>query len=35
MMVAELRAIWIGVITDTLTDEVLRMTEKYFGKRAD
>jgi len=34
-MVAELRTIWIGGITDTLTDEVLRMMEKYFDKRAE
>lgn len=34
-MIAELRAIWIGGITDTLTDEVLRMMEKYFDKRAE
>lgn len=34
-MVAELRATWNGEITDTLTDEVLRMMEKYFDKRAE
>jgi len=34
-MIEELRTIWNEGVNDTLTDEVLRIMEKYFGKRTE